>query len=53
MLYSGEFQNNSPFNSREQLDFIEFQVAKLTNIEDFHKRDAADATLFFKGKLVE
>ena len=53
MLYSGKFQSNSPFNSREKLYFIEFQVAKLTKNEDFHKRDATDATVFFKGKLVE
>ena len=53
MLYSGKFQNNSPFSSRERLNFIEFQDAKLTKIEDFHKRDATNATFFFKGKLVE
>ena len=46
MLYSGKFQNNSPFSSRERLDFIEFQDAKLTKIED--KRDAADTTFSLK-----
>ena len=52
MLYSGKFRNNSLFNSGERLDFIEFQDAKLTKNEDFHKRDAADATFFFNGELV-
>ena len=33
----------------ERLDFIEFQDAKLTKIEDFHKRDAADVTFSLKG----
>ena len=51
-MYPGKFQNNSPFSSRERLDFIENQDAKLTKNEDFHKRDAADATFFFKWKLV-
>ena len=53
MLYSGKFRNNSPFSSGERLDFIEFQDAKLTKIEDFHIRDAADATFFFKAEFVK
>ena len=36
----------------KRLDFIEFQDAKLTKIEDFHKKDAADETFFFNGMLV-
>ena len=54
MLYSGKFRNNSSFSSGERLDFIEFQDAKITKIEDFHKKkkDAADATVFFKDELV-
>ena len=48
MLYSGKFQNNSPFSSGERPDFIEFQDSKLTKIEYFHKRDAADVTVFLK-----
>ena len=52
LLYSSKFQNNSPFSSNERLDFIEFQDAKLTKNEDFHKHDAADATCYFKGELV-
>ena len=35
MLYSGKFQNYSVPGKR--LDYIEFQDAKLTKIEDFHK----------------
>ena len=53
MLYSGKFQNNSPFSSRERLDFIELQDAKVTKNDDFYKKkDAADATFFFIDKLV-
>ena len=33
MLYSGKFQNNSPFRSGERLGFIEFQDVKLTKNE--------------------
>ena len=50
MLYSGQFQYNSPYSSG--LDLIQFQDAKLTKIKDFHKRDAADVTFYFKGRLV-
>ena len=52
MLYSGKFQNNSPFRSGERLGFIEFQDVKLTKNEDFHKRDAADVIFIFKGSLI-
>ena len=30
----------------KRLDFIEIQDAKFTKIKDFHKRDAADVTVF-------
>ena len=53
MSYSDKFRNKSPFSSGERLDFIEFQDAKLTINEDFHKRDAADVFFFiFKGRLM-
>ena len=52
MLYSGKFQNNSPFISGERLDFIELQDAKLTKNKDFHKKDAADVIFIIKGRLV-
>ena len=47
MLYS---DNDSTFSSGERLGFIEFQEAKLTKIEDFHKGDAADVIFFFKER---
>ena len=34
------------------LHFDVFQDAKFTKIEDFHKRDAANVTFFFTGRLV-
>ena len=52
MLYSGKFRNNWPFSSGNRLDLIALQDAKLTKSEDLHKKDAADAIFFFKGKLV-
>ena len=51
-MYSGKFQNNSPISSEERLNFIEFQDVKLTKIEDFHKRDAADVKIVFTGILM-
>ena len=45
-LYSGKFQNNSPFSSGGRLDLIEFQDAKLTKNDYFYKKDAADVIFF-------
>ena len=36
----------------KRLDFIEFQDAKLTKIEDFHKSDAADVIFSFERRLM-
>ena len=52
MLYSAKFRNNSPFSSKEKLDFNELQDTKLTKQGDFHKRGAADVIFIFKERLM-
>ena len=45
-----KFQINLPLASGESLGFIEFQDAKLTKNESFHKRVAADIIFLLKWR---